>query len=93
MPDFGDLISETAARLAVTAIAGLLGSLLRHPRVVAFIVVGLLVDPVGTGWVMGEERLDLLAELGIALCRRSEGEFAPHRKPWAGGAPIRLGPG
>ncbi|TDD34929.1 cation:proton antiporter [Saccharopolyspora elongata] len=56
-----------AAVLAVAAAVGLLATRLRQPLIVAFIAVGILVGPVGTGWVTGGERIDLLAHLGIAI--------------------------
>lgn len=56
-----------AAILAVAAGVGLLANRLRQPLLVAFIGVGILVGPIGTGWVSGIEQIELLAQLGIAV--------------------------
>lgn len=56
-----------AAVLAMATVAGLIVSRLRQPLIVGFIVVGIAVGPVGTGWVSADSTIDLLAEVGIAL--------------------------
>lgn len=56
-----------AGILGLAAVAGLLANRLRQPVIVAFIAIGILVGPVGTGWVTGGDQIDLLAELGIAV--------------------------
>ncbi|MFC4372718.1 cation:proton antiporter [Nocardia halotolerans] len=56
-----------AAVLAIAAAAGLLATRLRQPMIVAFIGVGILVGPVGLGWVTSETTIELLARLGIAI--------------------------
>nr|WP_202422037.1 cation:proton antiporter family protein [Gordonia sp. SID5947] len=56
-----------AAILAIAAVAGLVATKLRQPMIVAFIGVGILVGPTGTGWVVANETIELLARLGIAI--------------------------
>jgi predicted Kef-type K+ transport protein len=56
-----------AAVLAVAAIIGLVANRLRQPLIVAFIGVGILVGPVGTGWASGIDEIELLAHLGITI--------------------------
>ncbi|MFP8907612.1 cation:proton antiporter [Streptomyces atacamensis] len=56
-----------AAVLALSAVAGLLATLLRQPLIVAFIGVGILVGPAGAGWVEADGTVELLARLGIAV--------------------------
>lgn len=56
-----------AAILAIAAAAGLLATRLRQPLIVAFIGVGILVGPIGTGWVTEDPRIELLARLGISV--------------------------
>ncbi|WP_306363609.1 cation:proton antiporter [Nocardia sp. CC227C] len=56
-----------AAVLAIAAVVGLLATRLRQPMIVAFIGVGVLVGPVGTGWVTSEGTIELLARFGIAI--------------------------
>lgn len=56
-----------AVILAIATVAGLIATRLRQPLIVAFIVVGIVVGPVGTGWVSADSTIDLLARLGIAI--------------------------
>lgn len=56
-----------AAVLAIATVAGLVMSRLRQPLIVAFLVVGVVVGPVGTGWVSANGTIELLADFGIAL--------------------------
>lgn len=53
--------------LALAAVAGLVARLLRQPLIVAFIGVGILVGPVGVGWVDGGGEIELLAKVGIVI--------------------------
>ena len=66
-PVFGDVFTELAVLLLLAAVIGTIGVRLRHPLIVAFIAVGNLVGPSVLGWVPGEDQVDLLAKLGIAL--------------------------
>jgi Kef-type K+ transport system membrane component KefB len=56
-----------AAVLVVAALAGAFGAVLRQPLIVVFIAVGVLVGPVGLGWVEAESDVVILADLGIAI--------------------------
>nr|WP_039819201.1 cation:proton antiporter family protein [Nocardia otitidiscaviarum] len=56
-----------AAVLAIAAVVGMLATRLRQPMIVAFIGVGVVVGPVGTGWVTSDGAIELLARLGIAI--------------------------
>jgi Kef-type K+ transport system membrane component KefB len=56
-----------AAVLGVAAAVGFVANRLRQPLIVAFIAVGILVGPAGTGWVQDNEPLELFAEIGIAV--------------------------
>ncbi|HVQ50857.1 MAG TPA: cation:proton antiporter [Mycobacterium sp.] len=51
----------------MATVAGLIASRLRQPLIVGFIVVGIAVGPVGTGWVSADGTVELLAEFGISL--------------------------
>ena len=62
-----DLFSETAAVLVVAVLFSVLAAFLRQPLIAAYIFTGVLVGPAGFGWVAGEDPLDLLAQMGIAL--------------------------
>ncbi len=56
-----------AALLAVAAVVAVVAVKLRQPLIIAFIAVGIIVGPVGFGWVEADDQVALLAELGIAL--------------------------
>jgi Kef-type K+ transport system membrane component KefB len=63
----GHDLTLIAAVLAVAAVVGLVANRLRQPLIVAFIGVGILVGPVGTGWVADVDEIEMLAQLGIAV--------------------------
>lgn len=71
MPDLSFLHAsqfyELTAILALTAIVGFVGLLLRQPMIVSFIAVGVLAGPSGLKIVQSHEHIELLAELGIAV--------------------------
>ncbi|GGC53975.1 cation:proton antiporter [Hoyosella rhizosphaerae] len=56
-----------AAVLTIAAIAAMFAVRLKQPLIVAFIGVGILVGPVGLGWVTTDGTMELLAHLGIAV--------------------------
>ncbi len=56
-----------AVILSIAALAGLVATKLRQPMIVAFIGVGIVVGPTGTGWVVTNDTIELLARLGIAI--------------------------
>ncbi len=61
------MFGEVAALLALAAVVGVIGSLLRQPLIVSFIAVGLLAGPSLLDLVRSDDQIDLLAELGIAV--------------------------
>ena len=65
------IIEETflqiAAILLIATVLGALFTRFRQPLIVAFIAVGVLVGPVGLGWVQAGGEIVLLADLGIAI--------------------------
>ena len=71
MPDLSFLHAspfyELTALIALTAVIGSLGLLLRQPMIVSFIAVGVLAGPSALGIVQSHEHIELLAELGIAV--------------------------
>lgn len=71
MPDLSVLHAppfyELTALIALAAVIGFFGLLLRQPMVVSFIAVGVLAGPSALGIVQSHEHTALLAELGIAV--------------------------
>ncbi len=59
--------AEIALLLAMAAVVGLIGILLRQPLIVSFIAVGLLAGPSALDVVHSDVQIELLAELGIAV--------------------------
>lgn len=62
-----NLFYEISAIIAITAVIGVIGTFLRQPIIVSFIVAGIIVGPAGFGWVTSADHLDLLAKIGITL--------------------------
>jgi hypothetical protein len=58
---------EVATLLVMAAAVGLVGPLLRQPLIVNFIAVGLIAGRSALNVVRSDERINLLAELGIAV--------------------------
>ncbi|KMO74345.1 sodium:proton exchanger [Mycolicibacterium chubuense] len=56
-----------AVILVIATVAGLIAIKLRQPLIVAFILVGVAVGPVGLSWVSTADTLELLAELGLSI--------------------------
>jgi len=58
---------ELTALIVLAAAIGFVGVLLRQPKIVSFIVVGVLAGPSALNSVQSHEHIELLAELGIAV--------------------------
>lgn len=58
---------ELTALLALAAVVGFIGLLLRQPMVVSFIAVGVMAGPSALNIMQSHENIDLMAELGIAV--------------------------
>jgi Kef-type K+ transport system membrane component KefB len=58
---------ELTALIALAALIGFVGLLLRQPMIVSFIAVGVLAGPSALGIVQSHDHIELLAELGIAV--------------------------
>lgn len=58
---------ELTALLALSALVGIVGQLLRQPMIVSFIAVGILAGPSALDIVQSRENIEILAELGVAV--------------------------
>jgi Kef-type K+ transport system membrane component KefB len=67
MPFFEHIFTEVAAVLAVASVVGAICLWLRQPLISAFILVGVLVGPVGLDWVHAHDQVELFAELGVSV--------------------------
>ncbi len=61
------LFNEVAALLVLAATVGFVGSLLRQPLIVSFILVGILAGPAFLGIARSNDQIEVLAQLGIAV--------------------------
>ena len=67
MPFFESIFTEVAAILVVASLVGAICLWLRQPLISAFILVGVLVGPVGLDWVHAHDQVELFAELGVGV--------------------------
>lgn len=58
---------EVTLLLFATALLGLVGTRLRQPLIIVYIVVGLLAGPSLLGWVSAHEPIELLSEVGVTI--------------------------
>ena len=67
MPFFDHIFTEVAVVLAIASVVGAICLWLRQPLISAFILVGVLVGPVGLDWVHAHDQVELFAELGVSV--------------------------
>jgi len=67
VPFFESIFTEVAAILVVASLVGAICLWLRQPLISAFILVGVLVGPVGLDWVHAHDQVELFAELGVGV--------------------------
>ncbi len=58
---------EIVSILAMAALLGAIGTFLRQPLIVAFLITGILVGPFGLSLIQGYEQIELLAKIGISI--------------------------
>jgi Kef-type K+ transport system membrane component KefB len=63
--DNGQLITDISLCIVVAWLLALLARLLRQPLIIAYLAAGLLVGPVGFGWIQDRDTISTLAELGL----------------------------
>jgi Kef-type K+ transport system membrane component KefB len=67
VPELDHVFQQIAAVLFIAAVVGAFARWLGQPLIVAFIVVGIVVGPLGVGIVEDAEQIGVLAQIGIAL--------------------------
>jgi len=69
MPEtlLSNMFNELAVLLFAAILAAIVAVRLRQPMIIAFIIMGILVGPVGLNVIRSTEQLSLLAEMGLAL--------------------------
>jgi Kef-type K+ transport system membrane component KefB/Trk K+ transport system NAD-binding subunit len=63
----GSMFNELALLLFAAIVAAIVAVRLRQPLIIAFIVMGIVVGPVGLNVIRSREQLNVLAEMGLAL--------------------------
>jgi Kef-type K+ transport system membrane component KefB len=65
--EFASVYYEIAAILALAAAVGAIGTALKQPLIISFIVVGLIIGSAGFGWVTASDQIEVMASIGIAV--------------------------
>lgn len=68
---FDSVFYEMAALLLLAAAIAALAVSLRHPLIIGYILVGILVGPSGLGRIIARHRIDLLAKMPPSTCTQS----------------------
>ena len=83
-----DLASGIAICVAVAAMFGLLGWQLRQPLILAYLLAGVVIGPVGLKWVTDRESIQTVAEIGLILLLFVIGLEIDLKKLAAAGPPM-----
>jgi Kef-type K+ transport system membrane component KefB len=65
--EFASVYYEIAAILALAAVIGAIGTALKQPLIISFIVVGIIIGSAGLGWVTASDQIEVMASIGIAV--------------------------
>jgi Kef-type K+ transport system membrane component KefB len=63
--EHGHIISDISLCIVVAWLLALVARLFRQPLIIAYLGAGLLVGPVGLGWIRDRESITTIAELGL----------------------------
>jgi Kef-type K+ transport system membrane component KefB len=61
------IVQDIGLALLISGILAVLAIRLKIPVIAAFLVAGVLIGPVGAGWVTDETHIETIAELGLVL--------------------------
>jgi Kef-type K+ transport system membrane component KefB len=61
----GHIISDISLCIVVAWLLALVARVLRQPLIIAYLAAGLLVGPVGLGWIQDRNSITTIAELGL----------------------------
>ena len=85
-----DLLSGIAICVAAAALLALVGWRLRQPLILAYLVAGVVIGPIGFRWVTDLASIQTVAEIGLILLLFVIGLEIDLRKLAAAGAPMLL---
>ena len=83
-----DLLSGIAICVAVAAVFGLIGWRLRQPLILAYLLAGVVIGPIGLQWVTNLESIQTVAEIGLILLLFVIGLEIDLKKLMAAGPPM-----
>ena len=83
-----DLASGIAICVAVAALFGLIGWQLRQPLILAYLLAGVAIGPIGLRWVTNLESIQTVAEIGLILLLFIIGLEIDLKKLAAAGPPM-----
>jgi Kef-type K+ transport system membrane component KefB len=86
--EHGHIISDISLCIVVAWLLALVARLLRQPLIVAYLGAGLLVGPVGLGWIQDRESITTIAELGLIFLLFMIGLEIDLKKVLGSGRPI-----
>ena len=85
-----DLLSSIAICVAVAALFGLVGWRLKQPLILAYLLAGVVVGPIGLKWVTNLDSIQTVAEIGLILLLFVIGLEIDLKKLAAAGPPMLL---
>ncbi len=85
-----DLLSSIGISIAVAAVLAVLGWRLRQPLILAYLVTGVVIGPVGFNWVQNKESIQTVAEIGLILLLFIIGLEIDLKKLASAGLPVLL---
>ena len=87
----GNLLVGLGVVLVVATILAFIASKLKQPTLIAYIIAGLVLGPVGLGLITEQESINALAELGVAFLLFSAGLELDTRKLKTAGTATLIG--
>jgi Kef-type K+ transport system membrane component KefB len=85
-----DLLSTIGICIAAAALLALVGWRLRQPLILAYLVTGVIIGPVGLNWVSDPASISTVAEIGLILLLFIIGLEIDLKKLASAGAPVLL---
>lgn len=85
-----DLLSTIGICVAAAALLALVGWRLRQPLILAYLVTGVVIGPVGLNWVSNPASIATVAEIGLILLLFIIGLEIDLKKLASAGAPVLL---
>ena len=85
-----DLLSTIGICIAAAALLAVVGWQLRQPLILAYLVTGVVIGPVGLNWVHDSTSISTVAEIGLILLLFMIGLEIDLKKLASAGAPVLL---